>query len=148
LSLALKECQFGRFEKDCLTLRMAKDSLSSATMQDPQKRARLEAWLSQAMGRSVSVRIETKSGAGGNGSPARAAAPAQADMLVLRNDDPPEESDGAGAVDTYELYLRQDPVARAREAMKRDTAFREKVDLVRRFFDGRVLDPSGEEIRI
>ena len=51
-------------------------------------------------------------------------------------------------VDTNELYLAQNPTAQVRTALKDDASLREKVEMVRRFFDGKVFDPSGQEISL
>jgi DNA polymerase-3 subunit gamma/tau len=60
---------------------------------------------------------------------------------------PPEEGiHPASNLSTYELYLAQNPAGRIRNALKNNETLREKAEMVRRFFDGQLLDASGQEI--
>ena len=59
---------------------------------------------------------------------------------------PSEETGPSSQLSTYELYLAQNPAGRIRNALKNNETLREKAEMVRRFFDGQLLDASGQQI--
>jgi hypothetical protein len=59
---------------------------------------------------------------------------------------PSEETGPPSHLSTYELYLAQNPAGRIRHALQNNETLREKAEMVRRFFDGHLLDASGQEI--
>jgi hypothetical protein len=59
---------------------------------------------------------------------------------------PSEEAGPSSHLSTYELYLAQNPAGRIRNALKNNETLREKAEMVRRFFDGQLLDASGQQI--
>jgi len=59
---------------------------------------------------------------------------------------PSEEAGPSSHLSTYELYLAQNPAGRIRHALENNETLREKAEMVRRFFDGQLLDAAGQEI--
>ncbi|MBN1868386.1 DNA polymerase III subunit gamma/tau [Candidatus Sumerlaeota bacterium] len=163
--IALNNCRFLGLDGGRLTVGLEKRSLHRSTLEDPSKTARIEEILKDLTGQAVSFSIRTS-----EDSPARAKtapeqprpaaarvpepvlrAPAPAESWDPDADLPVDEYAGeageySGEMDTRALYMAQNPTARTRETLKTDEALRRKVDMVKRFFDGKLLDATGREI--
>jgi DNA polymerase-3 subunit gamma/tau len=133
-------------------------SVASAGLQDPAKNARLEQMVSQIAGRPlrVSIRlVEAPAPPAGQPPVSRPSAPPAptqpsrvAESAPVFNEPGylPGEDETPPIEDTYRLYLQQEPNGHARMALRNNPAFREKVEMVQRFFSGRLFDLSGREI--
>ncbi|HBF33095.1 TPA: hypothetical protein DDW35_00890, partial [Candidatus Sumerlaeota bacterium] len=80
--------------------------------------------------------------------------PREEELLLFREREVPninpdeEEGDAPSAHKAYQTFLRQNPVRRLQDALKNDPDFREKLDMVRRFFDGTLNDAEGNPVAL
>jgi len=135
-------------------------SVASAGLQDPAKNARLEQLVSQIAGRPlrVSIRLVESAPPPPAGQPPVSRQPV-APPVPVQNfrvaesapvfNEPgylPGEEEPPSLEETYRLFREQQGNGNARAALRNDPAFREKVEMVQRFFSGRLFDPAGREI--
>ncbi len=156
MSVALDLCEFLGVAEGTLRLAIPKGHLAAHNLTDPAKRASLEKLASQLAAQPIAVQVKE-----GN-RPTRAAHP-QKGTLTPENESapsgsqkvlhdsskelPPDFIDPAD-IDPNEILLRQNPAARARKMFEDDPGFREKVLMVKNFFEGKLTDTNGREIPV
>jgi DNA polymerase-3 subunit gamma/tau len=157
--IALNESRCLGLNGDVLCVEVRR-SVASAGLQDPTKNARLEQLVTQIAGRPlrVSIRlVEAPTPPTGQPPVSRppvqpVAAPVQPSRVAEASpvfNEPgylPGEEESSSLEETYRLFREQQGNGNARAALRKNPAFREKVEMVQRFFSGRLFDPAGREI--
>jgi len=154
LSLALAECRCVGVDEKEVRIQAPGGSLSLGTLRKQVHAGRLEEALRRLLGRQVALKISAgpRDPAPGNDGPDHGA-PSFQHEPVLREEDPlpPEPEDDSyyeSSKSTYDLFLAQNPTARTAESLRNNPAVRDKVEMVRKFFDGKLFDFKGREIVI
>jgi DNA polymerase-3 subunit gamma/tau len=173
LSIAIRECAFLGLEGSVLRLGLSAKSFSRRTLEHPDNQQAIKKKLRNLSGKSLGIRIESadpgtaktsnsprSGGTTGGFRPSRpegemtvqraAADPAPAFERIRPEEKPAQSSEdrtNAGS-SVYQAFLSQNPTIQIRKLLGENPALREKVETVRRFFEGRLIDPAGNEVII
>ncbi len=156
MSVALDLCDFLGVTDGTLRLAIPKGHLAAHNLIDPQKRSDLEKLATQLAGQPIAVQVKEEN------RPARApkteqntpppqntSVPAEPQNILRDStEEPTADFIDPADIDPNEILLRQNPVARTRKMLEDDPGFREKVLMVKNFFEGKLTDTNGREIPV